>query len=236
MFRMLKKELLNDHERQLEKSFFYINNGFCKDWNEERKNFNDEGLRRYSTETRWGQYVNGTITREKAVEYAKKREEKKLEKKLNEKLEKLEKVSNAPDLEIVSVYVDFIRSSTWGYNPKVKTYSNNKCCTGSASGCGYDKESAAVAEAFNNDFSLLKVLYTLKEMGLKAGLSDKSESACTGVDNRNIVGYGAGYSVLPYFEGGVGVDCFWKILEKAGYKVKATYGRTENTYVITKEA
>lgn len=236
MFRMLKKELLNDHERQLEKSFFYINNGFCKDWNEESKNFNDEGLRRYSTETRWGQYVNGTITREKAVEYAEKREEKKLTKKLNEKLEKLEKVSNAPDLEIASVYVDFIKSATWGYNPKVETYADSKLTRGSASGCGYDKESAAVAESFNKNYSFLKILYNLKEEALQKGMSAESKTSCTGVDNRHIVGYGAGYSVLPSFEGGVGVDCFWKILEKAGYKIMKKYGKRENTYIIHKEA
>lgn len=235
MFELLKKELLTDHERQLNNTKFYIENGFCENWNEENKKHSDNGLRRYSTETRWNQYQDGKIDREKAVSFAIKREEKNKEKQLIAKLDKLLKVSEAPELEIVSIYVDFIKSSTCGYNPKVKTFSNNKSCTGSASGCGYDKESAAVAEAFNNDFSLLKVLYTLKENCLKAGLSDKSKSACTGVDNRNIIGYGAGYSVLPYFEGGVGVDCFWSIFEKAGYKVKRTYGRKENTYIITKE-
>lgn len=236
MFELLKKELLEDHERQLKNTKFYIENGFCESWSDEHKKYSDNGIRKYSTETRWNQYQSGKIDREKAVSFAIKREEKNKEKQLEAKLEKLAKVAEAPDLEIVSVYVDFIKSSTWGYNPKAKTYSNNKSCTGFASGCGYDKESAAVAEAFNNDFSLLKVLYTLKENGLKDGLSDKSKSACTGVDNRNIVGYGAGYSVLPYFEGGVGVGCFWRILEKAGYKVKATYGRNENTYIITNEA
>ena len=236
MFELLKNELMADHERQLENTKFYIENGFCESWSEEHKKTSDNGLRKYSTETRWTQYQNGKIDREKAVSFAIKREEKNRGKQLMEKLEKLEKVAEAPELEIVSVYVDFVRSSSWGYNPKVKTCSNNKSCSGSASGCGYDKESAAVAEAFNGDYSLLKVLYTLKENGLKAGLSAESKTACTGIDNRNIVGYGSGYSVLPYFEGGVGVGCFWNILEKAGYKVKATYGRKENTYIITKEA
>lgn len=235
MFELLKNELLTDHERQFENRKFFIKNGYLENWNEESKVENDNGIKRFSTETRWNQYQAGTISREKAVLYAIKRQEKKMKKTLYEKLEKLEKVAEAPDLEMISVYVEYNKSRTWGYCPRVITFSNNKQSSGYASGCGYDKESAAVAEAFNSDNSVLKVLYMLKEKGLKNGLSADSKTACTGVDNRNIIGYGAGYSVLPYFEGGVGVNCFWSIFEKAGYEVKASYGKKENTYRIFKK-
>lgn len=235
MFELLKKELLADHERQIENRKFYIENGFLSTWNEESKVKNDNGLCRYSTETRWNQYKENKISREKAVDYAVKRGVKILEKQLKEKLEKLEKVENAPDLTTISVYVDFVKSRTWGYCPKVETFSNNKASYGYASGCGYDKESAAIAEALNSDFSAVKVLYLLKEKGLEIGLSAESKTACTGVDNRNIVGYGSGYAVLPYFEGGVGASCFWSMFEKAGFEVKANYGKKENTYTIYKK-
>ena len=114
-------------------------------------------------------------------------------------------------------------------------YSNTGNSAGYASGCGYDKESSAVAEALNKNNSFLKVLYTLKENALEAGASDHSKTACTGVDNRNIIGYGSGYSVLPYFEGGVGVNCYWDILKKAGFEISCHYTRSSNTYVIFKK-
>ena len=89
MFELLKKELLTDHERQLNNTKFYIENGFCENWNEENKKHSDNGLRRYSTETRWNQYQDGKIDREKAVSFAIKREEKNKEKQIIAKLDKL---------------------------------------------------------------------------------------------------------------------------------------------------
>ena len=106
---------------------------------------------------------------------------------------------------------------------------------GTASGCGYDKESAAIAEAFNKCDSILKALYQLKENGLRAGKTDASKTACTGVDNRNICGYGSGYSVLPYFEGGVGASCFWSILKDCGYKTSGHHGKHSDFYSVEKE-
>ena len=98
-------------------------------------------------------------------------------------------------------------------------------------GEGYIRE---VAEAFNKNNSILKALYSLKERALQAGQSDASRTACTGVDNRNICGYGSGYSIIPYFEGGVGVSCFWSILEKCGFKCSAHYGKNETFYSVHK--
>lgn len=71
---------------------------------------------------------------------------------------------------------------------------------------------------------------------LIVGLSDESKTACTGVDNRNICGYGSGYGVIPYFEGGVGVGCFWDILKRGGYTTRCNYGKHENYYTVSKES
>ena len=148
----------------------------------------------------------------------------------------LDVIAAAPDLQFISVNVYYKRSSVWGYCPSVDVHTNNGFSTGYASGCGYDKESAAVADAFNKDHSILKALYTIKENGLIAGLNDESKIACTGVDNRNICGYGSGYSVIPYFEGGVGVGCFWDILKRGGYTTRCNYGKHENYYTVSKES
>ncbi len=79
-----------------------------------------------------------------------------------------------------------------------------------------------------------KPLKHQKENGLKAGLSDESRTACTGIDNRDICGYGSGHGAIPYFEGGVGVTCFFEILEKCGFRCSIHCGKYETFYNIYK--
>lgn len=234
MFEKLKERYLQDRQDQKEKTLFYIENGYMPTWNE--KEFSDNGIKRYCTATRWDQYTAGQIDRTKAVELAQKRYTKQLEKEIQKQLELLDVIAAAPDLQFISINVYYKRSSVWGYCPSVDVHTNNGFSTGYASGCGYDKESAAVADAFNKDHSILKALYTIKENGLIAGLSDESTTACTGVDNRTICGYGSGYGVIPYFEGGVGVGCFWDILKRGGYTTRCNYGKHENYYTVSKES
>ena len=239
MFEELKKEYLQDREQRKEKDAFYIIHGFCESWSEEHKTESDNGLKRYSTARRWEQYTNGEIDRETACKYAITRNNKKIEKETAEKIKHLERVAAAEIPSYISVNVEWKRNSYWGNCPRVKVTTNTEgeIFSGYASGCGYDKESAAVASAFNSSLSILKALYTLKENALQAGKSDKSETACTGVDNRYCVGYGAGYGVIPYFEGGVGVNCFWSILKALGYETQCNYGKRETLYrLYRKEA
>lgn len=234
LFENLKKLYLEDRETQKELNRFYIDHGFLQSWNEAEKKESDNGLKRYATETRWNAYQAGKISREKCIEYTVKRMEKQLEKETAGKLEKLERIATAPDLVFASVNLEFKRGSVYGTTVYCYSRTNNGYTEGRAGGYGYDKESAAVADAFNKNDSVLKILYTLKEKALEAGLSDFSETACTRHDNRNIIGYGSGYTVLPYFEGGVGVNCFWEILKKAGYTVRCNYGKSENFYDVCK--
>lgn len=235
MFTLLKERYLKERQNKKQENRFYIENGFYQSWSDEYKIASDEGLKRYSTEIRYNQYKNGVITREKAVEYAAARMEKQIDKEIAATLEKLERIEKAPNLQYISINVSYRKNTTWGYNPTATVNSNNETTTGYASGCGYDKESSAVASAFNDNDSILKVLYTIKENALKAGLSDFSETACTGVDNRITCGYGAGYGIFPYFEGGVGVGCFWDILKKAGFTTRCNYGKHEDYYNVSKE-
>ena len=239
MFERLTKAFLEDRERQRQRNEFFIVHGFFESWSEEHKTESDNGLKRYSTAHRWEQYQNGEIDRETACEFAIRRMNKEIEKEIEKKLMHLEAVANAPEVDYIAVNVEYKRSSVWGYNPAVKVITNSESgfFTGYASGCGYDKESAAVAEAFNKSLGIMKVLYTIKEKALEAGESDESNTACTGHDNRNCIGYGAGYSVIPYFEGGVGVNCFWSILKALGYETQCNYGKRETLYrLYRKEA
>lgn len=233
-FAMLEKKIREDHDKRTTDTTFYVGNGYFPTWATEHRTDPDRGLKDYSTETRWKQYQAGIISREKAVELATKRAQKDIDKSTAAKLAQLDRVANAPDLTFINISVEWVRSSTWGYNPHVIIGTNTGTYYGKASGCGYDKESAAIANAFNRCDSVLKALYTLKENGLRAGKTDESETACTGVDNRNICGYGSGYSIIPYFEGGVGASCFWSILKNCGFSTSCHHGKHIDFYSVEK--
>lgn len=234
-FAMIEKRITEEAERNTADTVFYIENGYFPTWAEEHRTDPDRGLKANSTETRWNQYQAGIISREKAVELATKRATKQIEKKTAAKLAKLDRVANAPDLIFISVSVEWVRSRTWGYNPHVEVRTNTGTYTGTASGCGYDKESAAIADAFNKCDSILKALYQLKENGLRAGKTDESKTASCGRSNGDICGYGAGYGAMPYFEGGVGASCFWSILKNCGFSTSCHYAKHSNFYSIEKE-
>lgn len=227
-FTELKKRFTAYQRNEKKERKNYIMNGYTGN--------NDAGLKRYLTETRWNQYQAGTITRKEAIPYAVKRMEKEIDKETAKKLARLERIEKASDINYIRVAIEWNRSRVWGSNPSVEVFTDayNGYTRGSASGCGYDKESAAVAEAFNNNDEVLKILYTLKEKALRAGKKDTSQTACTGVNNEACIGYGAGYTVLPYFEGGVGVSCFWRILEKAGFEESGDHGKNFDVYRIEK--
>ena len=232
LFENLKNEYLKDAENRKEKNAFFINHGCLPTWNENEKKESDNGLKRYATAARWNAFQAGKISREKCVEFTIKRMEKQIDAETEKKLDHLRAVENAPDISFIACNVEYKRGSIYGATAYCDARTNNGATTGRAGGYGYDKESAAIADAFNKNNSVLKILYTLKENALAAGENDFSATACTGHDNRNIIGYGSGYTVLPYFEGGVGASCFWAILEKAGYTVRAHYGKHENFYDI----
>lgn len=89
-------------------------------------------------------------------------------------------------------------------------------------GCGYDKHSTALAEILNLHPAILKRLYKAEDKRLGTKGSD---------DRRDVIGYGSGYGVVPYFEGGVGSSCHVQILERLGYTV--TEGN--NVFVISEK-
>lgn len=234
-FTEIKKAVKEDAEQTAENRRFFILNGYMPTWAEEHHGDLDRGLKQYSTARRWEQYKAGEITREKAVELATKRALKEIEKDTAAKLARLDRVAAAPELTFISISVDWVRSRTWGNNPHAEARTNAGTFSGTASGCGYDKESTAIAEALNQCDSVLKVLYTLKENGLRAGLSDKSKTAACGRSNGDICGYGAGYGAIPYFEGGVGSSCFWSILKKCGFSTSCHHGKHSDFYSVEKE-
>ena len=224
-FELLKAEFLKDIERRTEERKTWIENPET-----------ENGLRHYSTARRYEQYKTGEINREKANTYAIKRMLKETEKEREKGIEKLKAAEAAPDIVSINIDIEWTKSRTWGYNPHAEQTNSHETrrTFGSATGCGYDKRSAAAAEALNQSAAVLKILYTLKENGLRNGQNDHSSTACTRHDNREIIGYGAGYSVIPYFEGGVGIECFVSILKKAGFTLHSHSGKTSEYYNFTR--
>lgn len=235
-YKEIRKELKAEYKKQIAENAEFIKNGFLSRWGGMYET-SDDGIKRYSTATRWEQYKAGTITREKAVELATAREAKNIEKSYNAKMALLDAVEAATMPEKIEISVEWTRSRTWGANPHVDLWVDDLqgFTHGTASGCGYDKESTAIAEAAYNRASVIKILCELKEKALRKDASiDKSKSACTGIDNRNAVGYGAGYGVIPRLDGGVGTGCFLSIFERAGYKTSQHHGRMSDYYIITR--
>ena len=152
------------------------------------------------------------------IEMVLKRLTEKTEKEIKKEFEKIDSVFSAPDKLERSLMINIVfhKSRTWGYCPIAEDNRGNK--TSSITGCGYDKESTASAEILNLNNTILKRMYALKNENIDA-------------KNGDLFGYGSGYGFLPYFEGGVGVDCHVRILEKIGFKVEKM--GTNTTTILT---
>lgn len=148
-----------------------------------------------------------------------------------QRLAHLQEVEKAGALGSVTVSIEWKKSRMWGSNPKAEARVMDAggnfagmYYTDNISGCGYDKESTAVAQAVNQSPVFLRALYEYKE---QHGADKK---------NHELFGYGSGYGVLPHLEGGVGVSCFPRIMEKIGFDFKNTAsGKAFDVYTISKK-
>jgi hypothetical protein len=149
-------------------------------------------------------------------------------KELNKQLSRLNDIQNAKTLRSVTINITWNKSKMWGNNPTAEAivyseYSEN-FQSGSIGGCGYDKESTAVANVLNQSNEVLKLLYTFKNKKCNVELK-----------NQDVFSYGAGYGITPSIEGGVGVSCYNRIFNKVGYKFfKVSSGKTFDVYKIEK--
>jgi len=115
------------------------------------------------------------------------------------KLEKLEAAAAYNLPSSVSVSVEWKKSAVWGYNPTAAVCADKRRTEGHASGCGYDKGSAAIASAFNVNPEIMRILYEHAEKG---GAFPYSVLTFAG---------------LPSFDGGCGVSCFGPVFDACGY-------------------
>lgn len=171
-------------------------------------------------------YNANELTTKQIKEILKNKIIKEYQTRFNKNIKRIETIEQASDnITSINIHINWIKSSTWGYNPYAIITTNNGTITeGKASGCGYDKESTSIADALNKNNDILKLLYVAKnkKMTLKNN------------DNRVILGYGSGYGVLPYFEGGVGVSSLMNIFKKLKYNVSEYHTKSSDFYTITK--
>lgn len=131
------------------------------------------------------------------------------------KLEKIATVEQYNKPKYTTVSVEWKRSSVWGYNPTAEVRADKRVTTDKASGCGYDKESAAIAGAMNQNPEIMRILYEHAENGLSFPYS---------------VNLFAG---VPYFGGGCGVLCFKNVFEACGYDWRdVSHGKTYDCYSL----
>lgn len=132
-----------------------------------------------------------------------------------ERLQKLAEVEAAKLPEIINISVEWKRSAVWGYNPSATVAAGYRKTYGTASGCGYDKESAAIASALNANAEALKIIYKY-------------------VDDGGTLPCGASvWAGLPSFAGGCGESCFRSIFEACGYEWRQVGGgKLYNCYTV----
>lgn len=211
-FENLRKLVIEENDKAIIRQMDYILNGVEYD--------DMKGVKDYATTTRWKQYLKGLISLDKLQDFAYRRMKKQYEKKLNETLARIEQIENAELPNTITIR--FYWTYTVWYICHAEVYIDGRYYKGVASGCGYDKESSAVAQCFNKDYGLLKYLYMKKD-------ETPNES------NRGLIGYGSGYVALPYFEGGVGMNCFIRILESFGFETDYIHSDKGDTYIFKKK-
>lgn len=217
----LRNEVIKENKRQLKDAV----NNLKKATNEDITQmwYYNEKLTKKQIE----KLNNEKITLKEAKTLIQKKIEKEYQKRLEKDLHRLEIVKGASDeISNISITVNWKRSSMYGYNPHVEVLTNRgEVLTGTASGWGYDKESAGIADALNKSNDILKLLYKAKNKKM----TQKNKN------NSDLLGYGSGYGVLPYFEGGTGSSSLMYIFKKLGFNVKEQHTEKSDYYIITKE-
>lgn len=172
--------------------------------------------------------------------------EKKAEKELNQKLEQIRKIEEAEDFnQDLVITIEWKKSRMWGSNPRA--YTNFGFEGESIGGCGYCKKSTATAQAFNSFEPILKLMYAKKNEELKVFNSNPKKiyknqngSEFYGRSQHNInyelFSYGSSSNILPYFEGGVGVESHERICEALGLQFShVTDTNNTDVYIISKK-
>ena len=125
-------------------------------------------------------------------------------------------------INAVEVSVDWVRSSTWGLNPHATVtihYGGDQYYwmdyMGTASGCGYDKLSTAIASAINQSAVFRRDISMLY---LSRRRYSKDRIPC---------GISGSSWTIPHFEGGTGFSSFDSIMRELGFN-RTSFAESKN--------
>ena len=180
----------------------------------------------YITDLRKQQLKDGKITLEKVQQIAIKKASKEIEKQTTKKMEKVRNIyATIENMEDINIIVQHKKTSL-GYQYKATLATEKTRIDGKQTGgWGYDKLSTAISEVLNQYHPLMKLMYDYID-------NKMFEEGSLTMNNHKVLGYGAGYGILPYFEYGVGVSSFYKIFDNLGLKLTEV---TDEFYRITKK-
>lgn len=214
MFINLKNSLMSKNNEEVKRQLENI----------ESENMNT--LNFYTTNLRQEQFKEGKISMDKFKACAKTKMLKETKKQLDKELKELEKIENNHKM-FDNLYIQISSKKTnLGYQFKATLSDGFETIEGRfTGGWGYDKLSSAISEVLNEYLPLKELLYNYKEKYL-------FENKLLQANNREIFGYGSGYGILPYFEGGVGVSSYYKIFNSIGLEFKQI---DDTLYIITKK-
>lgn len=179
------------------------------------------------TKAQFKKYNDDELTTKQIKEIIKNKIIKEYEKRKEKELKRIETIEKANEkITVINISINWVKNSTWGYNPHATvTTDQNEITEGKARGWGYDKESTSIADALNKNNDILKLLYIAKN----------KKMTFKNNNNHDLLGYGSGYGVLPYFEGGVGASSLMNIFRKLGYNVTEYHTEKSDFYTITKK-
>lgn len=142
-----------------------------------------------------------------------------INKKRQAMLKRLDDVSQAKPLQYVEARVEWHKSRTWGYNPRVEAWTSDSYYnTGKASGCGYDKESAAIGNALADSLSLQRfIIENLSKLKNEYGIETR-------------------FGIAHLSIGGKGVNTLLNIFRKVkGWTINEMHGRSFDGYRIERK-
>ena len=180
----------------------------------------------YITDLRKQQLKDGKITLEKAQQIAIKKASKEIKKQTTKKMDQVKNIyATIENIEDINIIVQH-KKTNLGYQYKAILATEKTRIQGKyTGGSGYDKLSTALAEVLNQYQPLTKLMYNY--------IDDKMfEEGSLTINNHEVLGYGSGHGILPYFESGVGVSSFYKIFDNLGLKLTQV---TDEFYRITKK-
>ena len=138
---------------------------------------------------------------------------KKCEKQIKKYNLQLNEVVNSPDFKKDYLRINIVWSRSGHATATDGTFKSH------AGGGGYDKQSTVVSSILNQNKSILKLLYKIKNKNIDKQIG-------------YILGYGVSEYVFPYFQHGVGMDSIITVLKNLKMKVQFIQGKTEDVLII----